>query len=128
MNSRLAAGLLVGVGLPTVGTGFYLVAVRPPLLPEGVRIAGLDASAVRTRMSSRSFARHLHADVGMSYREWRKRARILASLDLLSDGHSVKVVAGTLGYKSVSAFIEAFRSLLDAPPGDFLNTNTPFGR
>src|SRR4051812_16415344 len=40
-NSRLGTGLLVGVGLLTVGTGFYLMVLRPPLLPEDIWFAGL---------------------------------------------------------------------------------------
>ncbi len=46
MNTRLVARLLVAVGLLTVGTGFYLMVLRPPLLPEDIRFAGLDPSAV----------------------------------------------------------------------------------
>jgi hypothetical protein len=46
MNARLVARLLVAIGLLTVGTGFYLMALRQPLLPEDVRFAGLDPSAV----------------------------------------------------------------------------------
>lgn len=84
-------------------------------------------AADRARMSTRSFARHFSADVGMSYREWRQRARILASLDLLSTGHSTKSVAGKLGYKSVSAFIAAFRTLMEASPGEFVKSNTSSG-
>lgn len=46
MTPRLAARLLVAVGLLTVGAGLYLMVLRPPLLPEDVRFAGLDSSAV----------------------------------------------------------------------------------
>src|SRR5215218_6680203 len=46
MNPRLVARLLVAVGLLTGGTGLYLMVLRPPLLPEDVRFAGLDPSAV----------------------------------------------------------------------------------
>ena len=46
MNSQLAARLLVGVGLLTVGTGLFLMVLRPPLLPEDIRFARLDPSAV----------------------------------------------------------------------------------
>lgn len=46
MNPHFVARVLIAVGLLTVGTGFYLMVLRPPLLPEDVRFAGLDPSAV----------------------------------------------------------------------------------
>ncbi|MBO1905274.1 hypothetical protein KHP60_09845 [Microvirga sp. 3-52] len=45
MSPRPATRLLVAVGLLTVGTGLYLMVLRPPLLPEDVRFAGLDPLA-----------------------------------------------------------------------------------
>ncbi|MFL4993683.1 MAG: hypothetical protein ACJ8DV_20695 [Microvirga sp.] len=46
MTPRLAARLLLGVGLMTVGTGLYLMVLRRPPLPEDVRFAGLDPSVM----------------------------------------------------------------------------------
>ncbi len=70
-------------------------------------------------MSVRTFSRHFLRDTGFSFRMWKQRARIYASLDLLSNGVSVKQVAWQLGFSCPAAFSAAFRSVMGSTPGKF---------
>ena len=70
-------------------------------------------------MSERSFSRRFVRDTGFSFRTWKQRARIYASLDLLSDNLPVKQIAYQLGFSSPAAFSAAFRSVMGAAPGEF---------
>ncbi len=42
MSNRFAACLLMTLGVLTLGTGLYFMAIRPALLPEDVRFTGVD--------------------------------------------------------------------------------------
>ncbi|QLR43927.1 helix-turn-helix transcriptional regulator [Enterobacter sp. RHBSTW-00994] len=80
----------------------------------------MEILAERAAMSERTFSRLFIKDTGFSFRAWRQRARICASLDLLANGIPVKQVAWMLGFSGQSSFAAAFRSILNATPGEFL--------
>ncbi|MES9850490.1 MAG: helix-turn-helix transcriptional regulator [Candidatus Thiodiazotropha sp. L084R] len=69
------------------------------------------------RTLGRLFLRHL----GMSFGAWRRRLRLLESIDRLGNGASVTEVSYELGYASPSAFIAMFRQNLGVPPAKFFN-------
>lgn len=71
-------------------------------------------------MSERTFSRLFIRDTGFSFRNWKQRARICVSLDLLSAGFPIKQVAYKLGFSCPAAFTASFRSVLGATPRDFL--------
>jgi len=48
--ARLAALLLLILGVLTIGTGGYFVFVRPPMLPEDVRVTGVSAELLAPAM------------------------------------------------------------------------------
>src|SRR5216683_5388934 len=56
------------------------------------------------------------AQVGMSFGRWRQQARLFAALEMLAQRKSVTEVAIAVGYDSVSAFIEMFRTMLGTTP------------
>jgi transcriptional regulator GlxA family with amidase domain len=70
-------------------------------------------------MSERSFSRLFLRDTGFSFRTWKQRARIYASLDLLSENVPVKQIAWQLGFSSPAAFSAAFRAIMGVTPGEF---------
>lgn len=82
--------------------------------------ASLSDLAFIANMSERTFSRLFIKDTGFSFRTWKQRARICASLDLLANGLSVKQVAYQLGFSCPAAFTAAFRSLLHSTPRNFL--------
>lgn len=67
-------------------------------------------------VSRRTFMRAFSAQTGMSFGRWRQQARLFAALEMLAKGRSVTEVAIAVGYDSVSAFIEMFRTMLGATP------------
>jgi AraC-like DNA-binding protein len=78
-------------------------------------------------MSERSFTRRFTAEVGLSFRAWRQRARIISSLDLLASNAPVKAVARALQFESPAAYTASFRELLGCTPNAF-RQRAPFAR
>jgi AraC-like DNA-binding protein len=76
----------------------------------------LDAWAHVAGMSRRTFMRAFSAEAGMSFGRWRQQARLFAALEMLAQRKSVTEVALAVGYDSVSAFIEMFRTMLGTTP------------
>jgi len=62
---------------------------------------------------SRTLARLFLREVGMSFGEWRKRARLLLSMGRLAAGASILEVALEHGYQSSSAFSAMLNGLWD---------------
>jgi len=82
--------------------------------------ASLSELAEIATMSERTFTRLFIRDTGFSFRSWRQRARICASLDLLANGMPIKQVAWQLGFSCPAAFTAAFRAILNITPREFL--------
>jgi len=76
----------------------------------------LDAWAHVGGMARRTFMRAFSAETGMSFGRWRQQARLFAALEMLAQRKSVTEVAIAVGYDSVSAFIEMFRTMLGTTP------------
>jgi len=82
--------------------------------------ASLSELADIAAVSERSFSRLFVQDTGFSFRSWKQRARICASLDLLANGVAIKQVAWQLGFSCPAAFTAAFHTILGATPREFL--------
>lgn len=80
-------------------------------MAEAAREAGL---------SERSLRRRCQAQLGMGWDEYRRRARLLASIDALGEtDRSVAQIAADVGFESQSAFARAFRALTGLAPQEF---------
>jgi len=79
----------------------------------------LDDWAHVAGMARRTFMRAFLAEAGMSCGRWRQQARLFAALEMLAQRKSVTEVAVTVGYDSVSAFIEMFRTMLGTTPQSY---------
>lgn len=79
----------------------------------------LDEVSARSHMSSRTFTRRFTSEVGMSFRDWRQRARLVRSLDLLALDQSTKSIAHSIGFASSAAYCAAFKDLLGFTPTEF---------
>ena len=82
----------------------------------------LDEWADCAGMARRTFMRAFSAEVGMSFGRWRQQARLFASLEMLAQNKSVTEVAIAVGYNSVSAFIDMFRTMLGATPRTYFRS------
>jgi transcriptional regulator GlxA family with amidase domain len=79
-------------------------------------------------MARRTFMRAFSAQVGMSFGRWRQQARLFAALEMLAQRKSVTEVAIAVGYDSVSAFIEMFRTLLGTTPQTYFRSRRSWPR
>ena len=70
-------------------------------------------------LSPRTLIRRFQAATGLTFRQWRRQARLLAALEQLGAGLSVTRVALDVGYVSVSAFVEAFREAFGTTPARY---------
>ena len=71
-------------------------------------------------LSERSLRRRFGREIGMSWSEYRRRARMLAAAALLSDTKlPIGLVATQVGFESQSAFAKTFRGLTGRSPRDF---------
>ncbi|HBP5564749.1 TPA: AraC family transcriptional regulator [Pseudomonas aeruginosa] len=107
--------------------GIHLVMPRDPrLLRLCSQVIGTPAEETRMEdwarqlnMSSRTLARLFQRELGMSFGDWRTRARMVLSLQRLSAGASVLEVALEHGYQSPSAFSQTFKRTLGHSPSHY---------
>jgi AraC-like DNA-binding protein len=97
-----------------------LTAVTQSLLDNLSDQRDLTAWAARAAMSPRSFSRHFVAETGLTFADWRLRARLLRALELLADGLPVTTIALDVGYSNTSAFIAAFKKTFGGTPTQYL--------
>ena len=76
------------------------------------------ARAVGT--SQRTLERAFLAATGFTLGAWRRRSRILGSLDYLASGMPVTQTALAIGYSNPSAFVTAFKDELGQTPRHFI--------
>lgn len=71
-------------------------------------------------LSERTLRRRFRSAFGMSWDEFRRRARLLAAANLLSDARMpIGHVAAEVGFESQSAFARAFKDLTGKSPREF---------
>ncbi|TWD78104.1 AraC family transcriptional regulator [Variovorax beijingensis] len=85
-----------------------------PAMPDTI-----DQWAHRIGMARRTLTRRFARETGLSFAQWRQQARLLKAVERLSLGESVTAAALTVGYSSVSAFIETFRKNFGCTPARF---------
>ncbi|MFC3962712.1 helix-turn-helix domain-containing protein [Nocardia jiangsuensis] len=107
------------------------LALAVPRDPDTARAADLlrtepwlatGAVAGAVGLSVRTLERRFRAETGMTLGAWRRRARILDTLEPLAAGVSVTRAAADAGYSTPSAFVAAFTRELGTPPGGFLRS------
>jgi len=77
----------------------------------------LTALAENCGASTRTIERVFLKETKMTFSQWRQQLRLLRAVQLLASGESVTEAAMTVGYSSVSAFIQMFRRQLGRTPG-----------
>jgi AraC-like DNA-binding protein len=80
---------------------------------------GMAEMARQAGLSVRALERRFVAETGMSLGRWRRHFALLAALEHLAAGASVKAVAATAGYATPSAFVAAFRTLFGTTPARY---------
>lgn len=72
--------------------------------------------AEEAKQSERSLSRHWRELTGVSFHDWRQRAKLVAALAMLEEDYSNDEIARRLGYNSASAFIAMVRQMTGASP------------
>jgi len=80
----------------------------------------LEAWGERIGASARTLARRMKEETGVTFHHWRLQVRVDEAICRLAQGSSIGEVAHALGYRSSSAFIYMFRSLLGSTPAQYL--------
>ncbi len=82
--------------------------------------ATIASASAAAHLSERSLRRRFQTDVGMSWDEYRRRARLLSAVEKIATSQlPINQIALELGYENQSAFAKAFRVLLGVNPSDF---------
>lgn len=76
--------------------------------------------AVASRLSERTLARRFDAELGMSFRDFRHRARMVKAKEMLLAGREpITEIGLACGFESTSSFIKAFRTFAGATPRQY---------
>lgn len=71
-------------------------------------------------ISARSLSRHIKAETGMTWEEYRHRSRLLQAISLLSETtEPIREIAARCGFESPSAFAKVFREAMGEAPSDY---------
>ncbi len=127
-TGRLAAVLVDQIATSHVAP-LHLPIPEEPRLREAIRpliddpAAGLSAAdlAGRANLSLRSFERHFPAATGLSFRAWRRQAKLMKAVEWLSQGMAVGEVSDRLGYEGPSAFVATFKKSFGVTPGRYFS-------
>ena len=104
-----------------------LAKVADALLDDVADDRTLDDWAHLAGMARRTFMRAFSVQTGMSFGRWRQQARLFGALEMLAQNKSVTEVAIAVGYDSVSAFIEMFRTMLGTTPQKYFRARLSVG-
>lgn len=117
---QLAAERTAPLHLPMPGSDRLRRAVVD-LVANPAQPDGLGDVARRAALSERSFERHFRSETGLSFRAWRRQARLMKAVEWLSLGAPVGEVADRLGYEGPSAFVAGFRKAFGVTPGRYFD-------
>lgn len=98
-----------------------LMKIARSLLADLSDARGLADWAAHGALSERTLSRRWLGETGLTFADWRQRARLLRAIELLATGTSVTAIALSLGYDNVSAFIAMFRRVHGVTPARFLD-------
>lgn len=76
-------------------------------------------------LSVRTMQRRFVAETGLTFTQWRIRARITASIDYLADGRRIGWVANRVGFDTTSGFTRAFTAAMGVSPRRYRAASIP---
>jgi AraC-like DNA-binding protein len=71
-------------------------------------------------VSVRTLERRFRAETGLSFRSFRRQAKLFKALELLATGATVNDISDRLGFEGPSAFIAMFKAAFGVTPGRYL--------
>jgi AraC-like DNA-binding protein/mannose-6-phosphate isomerase-like protein (cupin superfamily) len=71
-------------------------------------------------VSARTMQRLFRCELGTDVETWRRHARLIKAVELLSSGRRVKEIAAAVGYRQTATLTTAFRVAFGVPPKAWL--------
>ncbi|ETX11374.1 AraC family transcriptional regulator [Marinomonas ushuaiensis DSM 15871] len=91
------------------------------LIKEPSNSLSIEEWSTTLAISSRTITRIFNKEVGVGFKEWRQKVRLLEAVNLLEQGEmSVTEIALEIGYNSPSAFTYAFKQVFENSPVAYL--------
>lgn len=115
-------GLLRGLADPVLARSLAAIHAQPEIRWT---VANLGSAC---GLSRSSFAQRFHALVGEPPKQYLTRLRMARAAERLSEGASVKVVAGETGYATSFAFSETFKRHFGCAPSRYAEQASPMER
>lgn len=94
-------------------------AVAEAVLDDPSETHSLESWAEKQGVSTKTLLRAFRTETGLTYAQWRTRARVYAAERLLAEGHSVQETSELTGYATSTGFIKAFRSVFGTTPAHY---------
>ncbi|GGM48322.1 helix-turn-helix transcriptional regulator [Microbacterium saperdae] len=95
-------------------------AIAEAILEDPQELRELENWAQHFGVSTKTLHRAFLADTGITFSQWRTRARVYAAERLLVEGHSVQDTAELIGYSTPTGFIKAFRQVFGSTPATYI--------
>ncbi|PFG58011.1 AraC-like protein [Vibrio sp. ES.051] len=76
----------------------------------------LRALAPKVGASPRTIERLFIKEIGLTFRAWKSRYKLILARDLIEQGLTTKSVAHEIGYKSIPSFTREFSKFFGVPP------------
>jgi AraC-like DNA-binding protein len=117
---QIAASRALPLNLP-IPTSAPLRAAAMRILERPMEGPDIRILSGSLRMSSRTLQRRFKSETGLSLRSFRRQAKLLKALELLSARTPVSRISDMLGFGEPSAFISMFRAAYGVTPGRYLS-------
>lgn len=75
--------------------------------------------AARVHTSERTLSRLYRDEFGLTFPQWRTRARIFTAMVMLAEGATVTDTAHACGWATTSAFVQTFAQTAGITPGNY---------
>jgi AraC-like DNA-binding protein/quercetin dioxygenase-like cupin family protein len=119
---QIAVSRVLPLNLP-IPKSETLLALAYRILDVPADVPDLARLAQSLNMSPRTLERQFKAETGLSVRTFRRQAKLLKALELLSSKMPVSRISDTLGFGEPSAFIAMFKTAFGVTPGRYLSQN-----
>ncbi|WP_226082549.1 helix-turn-helix transcriptional regulator [Mycetocola spongiae] len=102
-----------------------LAAICRHLIAHPDDMRSLEAWGQRVGGSARNLSRLFQRETGLTFEQWRLHARMRVAVALLASGEAVNTVSRRVGYRTPSAFVQAFRKIMGHTPGQYTPSAEP---
>jgi AraC-like DNA-binding protein/quercetin dioxygenase-like cupin family protein len=119
LRDQLRDAPRLALGLP-ISRDPVVARITDSLIADPADPAGPSQWGHRVGVSGRTIARRFRTHTGLTFDQWRRRARILRAMELRAQGNTLDACAHAVGYATASAFANAFKAVTGLTPSAIL--------